>query len=185
MKLLDALAGMKGAQFASIRYTAKAQTNKAGKVVGPRMTDEVARHVIILGASTSALYLRDLETLAEIAPSLTGLEAEAAELISESRRVSLALGVGNNPDYSAMGAYTPTAVRGVKIHNATGQLHVDGLSVRKDVETAAVYRTVNSKPETLARAAVEARLPSARFRQFKLSGVTVARLNGDTLELGE
>ncbi len=177
MKLLDALAGMKGAQFASFLYTAKAS--------GPRLTEEVARHVVILGASTSALYLRDLEALAEIAPSLTGLEAEAAELIAESRRVSLAVGVGNNPDYAAIDAYTPTAVQGVKVHNVTGELHVTGLAVRKDVVTAATYRAVKSKPETLARRAVEERLPSARFRQFKLSGVTVAKLNGETLELGE
>lgn len=176
MKLLEALAGMKGAQFASFVYTAKAS--------GPRLTEEVARHVVILGASTEALYRRDLEALAILAPTLSGLEAEAAELIAESRRVSLAVGIGANPAYTAVDAYEPTAVQGVKVHTVTGELHVTGLAVRKDVTTAATYRTVKSKPETLARRAVEAQLPSARFRQFKLSGVTVARLNGETIELG-
>lgn len=174
--LLQALAGMEGARFASFIYTAKAS--------GPRLTDETARHVLILGASTEALYRRDLEALAEIAPTLTGLEAEAAERIAESRRVSLALGVGENPAYTAADAYRPTAVRGVKVHNVTGELHVTGLAVRKDVLTPATYRTVKSKPETLARQAVEARLPSARFRQYKLSGVSVAKLNGETIEIG-
>lgn len=174
--LLKALAGMRGAQFASFVYVAKAS--------GPRLTDETARHVVILGADTSALYRRDLEALAEIAPSLSGLEAEAAELIAESRRVSLAVGVGHNPAYTAADAYSVTGVQGVKIHNVTGELHVTGLTVRKDVTTAATYRTVKSKPETVARKSVEARLPSARFRQFKLSGVTVAKLNGETIELG-
>lgn len=174
--LLEALAGMRGAQFASFVYTAKAS--------GPRLTEEVARHVIILGADTAALYRRDLETLAEIAPTLTGLEAEAAELIAESLRVSLAVGVGANPAYTAADAYSPTGVKGVKVHKVTGELHVTGLAIRKDVTTAATYRKVNSKPETLARRAVEARLPSAKFRQFKLSGVKVAKLNGETIELG-
>jgi hypothetical protein len=175
-KLLEALAGMKGAQFASFVYTAKPS--------GPRLTEEKARHVIILGADTASLYRRDLEVLAEIAPTLTGLEADAAELIAESRRVSLAVGVGHNPAYTAEDAYTPTGVKGVKIHNVTGDYHVNGLAVRKDVEVAATYRPVKSKPETLARQAVEARLPSAKFRQFKLSGITTAKLNGDTIELG-
>lgn len=174
--LLEALAGMKGAQFASFVYTAKAS--------GPRLTDEVARHVVILGADTAALYRRDLEALAEITPTLSGLEAAAAEIVAEARRVSLAVGVGNNPAYTAADAYAPTGVQGVKIHTETGELHVVGLAVRKDITTAATYRKVNSKPETLARRAVEARLPSARFRQFKLSGVSVAKLNGETIELG-
>lgn len=173
--LLKNLAGMKGAKFASFVYTAKPS--------GPRLTEEKARHVLILGASTEALYKRDLEALAEIAPTLTGLEADAAELIAESRRVSLALGIGNNPDYSAQDAYSQTNIPGVKVHNVTGEIHVTGLAVRKDVITEAVYRKVNSKPETLARKAVEARLPSAKFRQFKLSGVSVAKLNGETIEM--
>lgn len=174
--LLEALAEMRGARFASFVYVAKPS--------GPRLTEETARHVVILGADTSALYRRDLQTLAEIAPSLSGLEADAAELIAESRRVSLAVGVGFNPAYTAADAYSMTGVQGVKVHNVTGELHVTGLAIRKDVVTAATYRTVKSKPETLARKAVEARLPSARFRQFKLSGVTVAKLNGETIELG-
>lgn len=176
-KLLEVLAASKGAKFASFVYTAKPS--------GARLTQETARHVVILGASTTALYRRDLEALAEIAPTLSGLEAEAAEKIAESRRVSLALGVGNNPDFNGADAYTQTDVKGVKIHNVTGELHVTGLVVRKDVSEAATYRPVKSKPETLARQAVEKLLPSSKFRQFKLSGIAVAKLNGETLELGE
>jgi hypothetical protein len=174
--LLELLAGMKGAKFASFVYTAKPS--------GPRLTVEVAKHVLVLGASTHSLYLRDLEALAVIAPSLTGLEAEAAELIAESRRVSLAVGVGHNPAFTGIDTYTPTGVNGVKSHNETGELYVNGLAVSKAIITVAEYRMVNSKPLTLARAAVEGRLPSSKFRQFKLSGITVAKLNGETLELG-
>jgi len=173
--LLQNLAGMKGAKFASFVYTAKPS--------GPRLTEEKARHVLILGASTKSLYERDLEVLAEIAPTLKGLEADAAEIIAESRRVSLAVGIGHNPAYTGEDAYSATNIPGVKVHNVTGEIHVNGLVVRKDVITEATYRKVNSKPETLARKAVENMLPSSKFRQFKLSGITVAKLNGETIEM--
>lgn len=173
--LLESLATMAGARFASFVYVAQPS--------GPRLTVEVARHLLILGASTENLYRRDLETLAVLMPTLTGLQLAAAEKIRASRTESLDKGVGNNSAYTGADAYAPTAIKGVKVHLETGNLHVSGLTMRKDVIVKANYRTVKSKPETIARQEVEAMLPSAKFRQFRLDGVTVAKLNGDTLEV--
>jgi hypothetical protein len=173
--LLESLATMAGAKFASFVYVAQPS--------GPRLTVEVARHLLILGASTENLYRRDLETLAVLMPTLTGLQLAAAEKIRASRTESLDKGVGNNSAYTGADAYAPTAIKGVKVHLETGNLHISGLTMRKDVIVKANYRTVNSKPETIARQEVEAMLPSAKFRQFRLDGVTVAKLNGDTLEV--
>jgi hypothetical protein len=175
--LLESLAGMKGAKFASFTYTAKAQKS------GPRLTDETARHVVILGASTEELYKRDVVALVEMMPTLKGMELDAARKVLASRTESLVKGIGNNSAYTNADTYAPTAIAGVKVHRVTGQLHVTGLAISKVVLTAGEYRTVNSKPETIARQAVEARLPSAKFRQFSLDGVAVAKLNGETLEL--
>ena len=173
--LLESLATMAGARFASFVYVAQPS--------GPRLTVEVARHLLILGASTENLYRRDLETLDAIAPTLTGLQVAAAAKIRASRTESLDKGVGNNSAYTGADAYAPTAIKGVKVHLETGNLHVSGLTMRKDVIVKATYRKVNSKPETIARQEVEAMLPSAKYRQFRLDGVTVAKLNGDTLEI--
>lgn len=173
--LLEALATMSGAKFASFVYVAQPS--------GPRLTVEVARHLLILGASTENLYRRDLETLEALEGTFTGLQIAAAARIRASREESLAKGVGNNSAYTGADAYAMTAIKGVKVHLETGNLHVSGLTMRKDVIVKATYRKVNSKPETIAKQEVEAMLPSAKYRQFRLDGVTVAKLNGDTLEI--
>ena len=182
--LLEQLAKCKGAKFASLVYVAPAEMNKAKtKISGPRMTPETARHIVILGAEITALYERDLQVLKEITPTLPSNLLEAAERVRLSREMSVARGVGNNPAYTCAGVYSETGVTGVKIHNGTGELYVRALSIRKDVITAAVYRAVDSSQETLDNNAVKALLPSVRYRQFTLSGVKVAKLNGETLVL--
>lgn len=169
--LIAAIAKGKGAKFASFTYVAKE-------------TGEKARHTLILGASTEVLYEKDVAVLEQMVPDLTGLSLEAAEAILKSRRTSLKVGIGNNPDYTCAGVYVyPDGLAGVKVHVVDGSICIDGLQESKVVLVKGVYKTVNSKPLTLAKKEISKSLPSNRFRQFRLDRVLEAKMNGDVLEI--
>lgn len=172
--LVAEIAAAQGAKFVSFVYTAKG-------------TGEVARHSLILGASTENLYERDLAKLEEMRPTLTGIALVACDELIASRRESLEKGVGNNSQYvhgaENADTYAPTAIKGLMIHKETGHLHVRALTHGKTVITPGVYKTVKSSEKTLAKKAISKDLPSERIRQFDLGRVSRARLNGETLEL--
>lgn len=60
-------------------------------------------------------------------------------------------------------------VKGVKLHKNTGELHLYGYQIHKEVLIPGVYKKVNSKPLTLAKRAIEKQLPVKKWRQFKLT----------------
>lgn len=167
MDLLSTIVG-DGTTFASFIYE-----NAKG---------ERAKHTVILGASTTKLYERDLIVLREMLPTLTGIAAEACEKIIASREKSLAEGIGQREDYTNRDTYVfIKGVDGVKVHKESGDIHVVGLVQRKRVIVPGVYKKVNSRPETIARQEIESKLPSAKFRQYKLTSVQEARLRGKVL----
>lgn len=161
-------------QFASFTYEAQPD--------GKRLLKEVARHVIVLGASLENLYKRDIEVLTSLIPNLEGLRLEAAKTILGSRQVSLAVGIGNNPQATSADAYIDLDCPGLKVHMATGDVHVMGLKVTKVVLVEGAYRTVKSKPLTLAKKEIEKLLPTSRLRQFNLGNRTTVRIDKQTLE---
>lgn len=173
---LQAMSG-KGAKFASFTYT-----NAEG---------EKAIHTLILGADMRALYEKDAATVEAMLPTLSGLELEAAQAILSSLAVSLSGGIGNNPAYvhgadmrgEGNETYTHVdGIPGVKVHNVTGEVYVNGLSERKVVLVEGTYKEVKSRPLTLAKKAIERNLRKSKVRQFKLASVSSARLNGETIE---
>jgi hypothetical protein len=189
--IIASLAKCKGAKFASFTYT-----NAEG---------ETAVHTLILGADTRALYEKDIATVevmrsdiatAHAAGSLSKaefeLQTQACEEILSSLAVSLSGGIGKNPAYThsadARGEGNETymfveGVEGVKIHRQTGVLYVNGLSERKVVLVEGVYKAPpKSAPLTLAKKAIDKGLRRGKFRQFKLSNVLDARMNGETIE---
>jgi hypothetical protein len=169
--LVSAIAKGKGAKFASFKYTAKE-------------SGEVARHTLILGADSEVLYEKDIQALNDLMPSLDGIDKEAAVAILKSRQKSLQVGIGNNPDYTCAGVYVnPEGCKGVRVHVVTGALYVSGLQEHKTVLVPGTFKEVNSKPLTIAKRGIEKLLPSGRFRLFKLSNVTAAKLNGEVLEI--
>ena len=175
--LLAQLAKVTGAKFANITYTAKG-------------TGEKARHHLILGASTTELYRKDLELLDGIASKFaethgtTSPEYLATMELITSRSASLTLGVGNNPEYTNADTYAYyEGLDGVKVHKETGALYFNGLAQSKEVITAGTYKKVNSSPKTLAKKAIERDLPSGKFRTFALTNVSRAALNGNILEV--
>lgn len=174
LSLLGAIAKTQGVKFASFTYKAKG-------------TGEVSKILVSLGFSTENVYRRDLQTVMDMIPNLTGIELEAAEKIRDSLIESLAKGIGNNSAYvhGADKADTYAYVEnipGIMVHKETGEVYVKGLVQRKEVLTPGTYKTVNSRPLTLAKAKIEKGLGKTKIRQYDLSNVIGARLNGDVLE---
>lgn len=168
IQLIQQIALAKGARFASFVYTSKPG--------GARLTAETARHLLILGASTAGLYERDLVQLHELSKNVVGLDAIACAQLIQSKTKALTEGFSEGP-------YEHTAVPGIKIHVPTGDLHIMGLTERKDTIVAGEYRHVNHAPLTRAKLAIARELPSGRLRQFKLENIAVARLNGVIVEM--
>jgi len=173
--LLAQLAAIGGARFASFTYT-----NKQG---------ETAKYSLILGGSTEEMYRKDIEYFTRALALLTRIGAKehnvlaCAELLA-SRQKSLEVGIGHNPDYTNADTYLIlNGFRGVKMHRETGALYVTGLVERKTVLVPGEYKTVKSAPKTIAKRKLEKMAFSGRFRQFDLSAISRAALNGEVLEL--
>lgn len=166
MALLDA---KRSAQFASFDYT-----NKDG---------ERSRYVVQLNVSTKETYEKDLETLVSIMPTLTDpLQIAAAHEVEASLHASIALKVGNNPAYTNAKTYTHV-MTGVIMHKETGELYINGMQISRTVLVPGKpKKPVNSAPETIAKRTIENQLRKSKFRQFKLSSLNKAKLQGETLE---
>lgn len=175
-EVLEALIRENGCpQFASFTYDAQPG--------GSRLTREVARHVLVLGASFENLYEKDIEVLKGLIPNLDGLRLRAAEELLESRKESLDVGIGNNSRATSADAYiTFEDCPGLKVHMGTGEVHVMGLKVSKVVLVEGTYRKVNSKPYTIAKNEIRKLLPSTRLRQYNLGNRTTVKIQGQTLE---
>lgn len=158
-----------GARFASLTYTAKGSGEKA-------------RHTVALGVSLEKAYKRDIAILRGKRPQLTGVMAQACDELIASLEKSLAVGIGNNPAYTCADVYSPVCA-GVKVHKESGEVHVYGFSVAKKVLAPGVFKAVNSSEKTKAKDALRRTLKSGKFRQFNLTELASARVNGKTLEM--
>lgn len=149
---LKRIAQTTACRFASITYKAKE-------------TGEIARHTLMLGVNTERAYKRDLSLYRRKVSKLQGIESIACNELIDSLSESLALGIGNNTAYTCKDVYQPLAP-GIKQHKETGDVYVNGFSLRKKVLEAGVYKKVNSSEKTLAKNKLRKLGKMSRFRQF-------------------
>lgn len=174
-QLLDQLSASKGAKFASFKYRTKG-------------TDELSLYLVTLGASVENAYRHDVETLEALIPSLTGVDLDAANAILASLNKSLDGGIGNNPAYTHGAAsgdtYAFTDVPGIVVNKNDGALHLKNVLVQHKtvIEAGNPQKPVKSSDLTLAKRKLERSLRKGKIRQFALLGISVAKLNGETIE---
>lgn len=174
-QLLDQLSVIKNAKFASFTYRTKG-------------TGELSRYLVILGASIETVYQNDAEKLETIIPTLSGEALAAANAILTSLRVSLDGGIGNNPAYTHGGdagdTYAKTDVPGISVNKNDGELHLRNvlLQGKTVLEEGTPKKAVKSSSLTLAKRKIERTLRKSDIRQFALSGISIAKLNGETIE---
>lgn len=164
----DSLA--KGARFVSFRYRTKG-------------TKELAQYTVALGISVESAYRRDRKILAgKLAHPMTQPQEQAARELLESLGDSLRLGIGANPRYTCAGVFEPIC-KGVKIHKGTNELEIFGFTIRKEVLEPGEEKPTKSKPVTIAKKELKQNLKSGKFRQFCLSGIRGAKINGNLIIL--
>lgn len=157
-----------GCRFVQLHYTAKG-------------TGEEATHTLCLGVNLERAYRRD-EKVTRLFKPANKVEEQAKAEVLFSLRESLTKGIGNNSAYTNKGTYEHI-VPGLKIQD-NGALHVYGFVIRKEVITPGVYKTVNSADLTIAKDKVKKNHKLRKFRQFILTNINEARINGKTLVLG-
>jgi len=156
-----------GARFVSLRYTSKG-------------SGETAVHNVLLGVNLVRAYKRDLAILRAKLPKLTGIDAQACGEMIASLAKSLEVGIGNNPAYTQKDTYV-TIAPGVKLDPENGSLYVYGFSMGKTVLVPGEHKHVNSQPKTLAKKKLGKLLKSTKFRQYAVSELSVAKLDGRKL----
>jgi hypothetical protein len=170
--LLQILSTVKGARFANFTYTSKG-------------TGERSKYRVNLGVDVEKVYRDDLQTLNTLLPTLEGIDLEAATELKKSIETSLDVGIGNNPDYTAAGAYTSFPdIHGVKVHNETGDIHILCMVEDKEVIESGTYKFVNSRPKTIAKKKIEKNLRRSKIRQFVIPNLSRVALQGEVLTFG-
>jgi len=166
--LISALGGIEGCRFASLTYTAKE-------------SGEVARHTVLLGFNYRTSVEKSLLELEILRPSLTGIDAIAADELLESFRKTLN---GTQDGYTKAETYADTAVKGLKVNTVDNSLQLFGLTQAKVVLVPGTFKTVNSAPKTIAKNKLRKALAVGKFREYALDNGAIhgARINGETIE---
>ena len=158
-----------GARFVSFDYTSKS-------------TGEKARHTLLLGISYKKLLEKDIQS------AFTSRHNDQQAIEKEARRevlASLAKSLRaqrqgqKNEDYTRKNENRIELGKGLKLVDSG--LQVTGYSIAKKVIVPGVYKDVKSKPLTLAKKAIERGLKQSHIKDFCLSNVTSARMEGKTL----
>lgn len=172
-EITAALSKGKGARFANVTYRSVE-------------TGELAKYRVLLGTDTRALYEKDVDTLAALTPSLTGVAALAAAEVMKSLVNSIMHMVNGTPNT----AYSNTDVRvdvdglpGVWLHKDTGVLYMQCLVEDKTVIEPGEYKKVNSSPKTIAKREIEKNLRKSKIRTFVIKSVSRIAANGEVIEV--
>ena len=176
-QITEALLNVRSCQFVAFTYLSKG----AG---------ELAKHVVHIGFNYHTAVeksVTELEILiAENDATWTPLQKEAGSSIMASLKKTLEAHARGeqNADYTKKDQYIPIG-NGVNINSTDNTIQVFGLAHHKTVLVPGFYKTVNSRPLTLAKREIEKQLTVGKFREFALdpSQIAGARINGDTLEL--
>ena len=157
----------KGCRFASLTYKSKG-------------SGEIAVHTLLLGVNLKNAYIRDVEKLKEILPTLSGVDKIACEEILKSKLESLKKGIGNNSAYTQKGIWKNVCPGIREREDKTIQIY--GFSIRKKVIVKGEHKKVNSSEKTLAKKKLNKLLRSSRFRPFVFEKETEFELKANKLE---
>lgn len=151
---------------------------------------EVADYNIIFHISYENALKRSVAILESLVPD-SDLQALAKHELLEGYHTSISklketaiediedIDDGYTRFFDADGSY----IKGVKLHDKTGILHLYGLVHQKRVIAPGFYKKVNSKPLTIEKRKLERTVPLGKFRQFKLGSDQVEKISVEGLHL--
>lgn len=172
-RLVTSLASITGPRFVGVTYRSKS-------------TGELARHTFIIGADYRNTVEKSLVELNRIAPTLHGIDLEAANKVQASLTKSLlAIESGTeNPDYTKAGMYE-SICPGLKISLADGSLELCGLSHGKTVIEAGEAKPDTRRPLTVAQDKLKKALPIGKYRTLAIDAGALesVRVGGSEIEV--
>jgi hypothetical protein len=169
LDLLLSFSKSKGAKFIAVNgYVAKG-------------SGELANHVVNLNVSYENAIAKDIEFLKALDVKTLNDKGLGKDLMEQARQALLGAFISPNVARSEgqKEAYTHIC-NGVKVHNKSGDIHIYAMAVSKKVLIAGTYKVVDSAPLTIAKDIVRKELKSTKYRQFKLSNMLAATVNGET-----
>ena len=150
-------------------------------------SSEIADYSLAFHISYANALKQSIATLEALA-TVGDLEAQAKRELLESFHKSLLKGEETAVE-DIDDAYTRffdddgNYIKGVKMHTATGALHLYGLVVHKRVLMPGNYAKVNSKPLTIAKNKMRALTRVGKFQQFKILPSQVDKIAVEGLDL--
>jgi lipoate-protein ligase A len=168
IRILFELAKTKGCKFTALTYRSVD-------------TGELARHTLLFGVDYSAAIERDLKYLKRVKNKLSGLTLQACEELIQSLEKSRTK-VSSPPEEEDV---YESVVPGIKHHKQTGVYYLYAFAMKKTVVEPATTprKTVNSKPLTVEKEKLRARLRTSKYRQFRLDTIARCAVNGGVLEI--
>lgn len=177
--------------------------NEANKVAAPRFMSltyrneagELSNVSLLIGVDMVRVYQRDLQAIIRYlqTPGISALHRQAAEEIGSSLAESLALGIGYNTRYvhgpNAADTYL-SLLPGIDINKSDnevdrGTVYIMAYQQRKTVIEPGTYKSVKSRPLTIAKKEVKRllHLRTERIRRYKIKMAARAAINGKTIIL--
>ena len=155
-------------------FSVKNYTNSSG---------EISNQLINIGVRYETAKQKDIEFLENINLSEYQFKSPI-ELIEQAKAELIAslIKPDENRSFGQTNAYT-TIFSGVKVHNLSGLLYIYGYSVSKTILKEGVYKSVNSKPLTIAKDELRKLLKSTKYKQFSLEIGNEIKANGETIEI--
>lgn len=158
---------------------------------------ELANHVILCNFSYKNAVLRDLsklqncttsdiETIVKNSNLPADLINEAIEKLKTSFINNMNKETASNQSLAQKDAFTVIS-DAVKVHNESKQIYIYGLAISKKVIEKGEYKSVNSRPLTIAQNEVKKffNFSSDKYRQFIVNpeNLSSVKINGEELEL--
>jgi hypothetical protein len=147
--------------------------------------DETAEHTLLMGIDLKKAYQRDRAVLCGKMAHLKGIKGIkriAAQDLLDSLNDSIRNGIGNNIKYTCKGVFARIA-KGIKLHIETNTLLIFGFSLRRKVLIEGFYPARKMSKLVKAKNELRKMFKCRRFRNFCLTNVISARIQGKTILL--
>lgn len=135
-----------------------------------KSSGERARYRVQVNVNYGACLERSKLELEILKPTLSGLDLEACEALEASIRKSLEANAKGeqSEDFTKRGIYAKIDGTPLQVNLNDGTFELSGLVLSKTIEVPGFFKTVNSKPLTIAKNKIEKTLPKGKWRTFTL-----------------
>lgn len=168
---------------------------EAGKIETPQFVsireytnklNETSNYLINLGtnyhnaklADNALLHFLDADDF-EVADEIKPFMNQALEALRDASTKNLS---NNIEDHTIMSKAQidmyETLLPNIKIHKEKEIIYLFGMQIKKTVITPGEYKTVKSRPLTIAKNAIRKQFATGKYRQFYLSEIKNIKING-------